>query len=267
MKKLSLMPAPLLAGVVREKTKAAAIAQIKNCYLDGADMIDLHLSCLEDPMDLKAIFAASKLPVLALHYKKTYDWKDMQVSEEARVDAFLRAMEAGAAGIDMQGYTFDEASRLNFRGEDKYSFTKGNPREIVTDERIIEKQCALIEKVHALGGEVLLSCHPGVPLNARQVTDLALFLEKRGSDIIKIVTPAGDDPQESIRAMLSLKKEVRTPVAYHCNGKGGIFSRILNPILGGQIAFCVDGYDAGSTMEQIDLKTARAVIANLEKLR
>ena len=45
-----------------------------------------------------------------------------------------------------------------------------------------------------------------------------------------------------------------------------MLSRIINPLLGGQIAFCVDRYDEGSTMEQIDLKTAAAVVENMKKL-
>jgi hypothetical protein len=46
-RKLSQLTAPALAGVVKEKSAKAATAQINNCVYDGADMIDLHLSCLE----------------------------------------------------------------------------------------------------------------------------------------------------------------------------------------------------------------------------
>ena len=65
MKKLSELKAPAIAGVVREKTVRAAIAQIKNCYLHDAQMIDLHLSCLEDQSEegLRAIIEKSPLPV------------------------------------------------------------------------------------------------------------------------------------------------------------------------------------------------------------
>jgi len=55
-------------------------------------------------------------------------------------------------------------------------------------------------------------------------------------------------------------------VAYHANGKAGILSRTLNPAVGGQIAFCVDRFNAGSTMEQIDLRTARAAVDALKRL-
>lgn len=270
MIRLSQLSAPALAGVVRERSVRGAIAEIKNCSYDGATMIDLHLSCLEntDTESLQRIISSSGLPVLALNYNSTYDGNDAGFSEETRVESFLRAVESGAAGIDMQGYTFHLPSKKEFFGEDKYSFTKGNPKEIVTDEKIISKQCALIETVHTMGAEVLLSCHPGIFMTADQVVDLALFLEKRNPDIIKIVTTAANEDElaESIRAMLLLKKEVKTPVAYHASGKAGMLSRIVNPILGGQIAFCVDRYTETSVMEQLDLRTAATVVENIRKI-
>ena len=268
--KLSQLPAPAIAGVVREKNLRSAIAQIKNCKYNGAEMIDLHMSCLEDSSaeTLRKIVNSTTLPILALNYNNTHTWQDAGLSEEDRVDSFYRALEAGVAGIDIQGYTFHRPSQNGFCGEDKYSFTKGNPKEVVTDEAVIAQQCALIEKAHSMGAEVLLSCHPGIVMKTEQVVELALFLEKRNPDIIKIVTRAEteEDLAESIRTMLMLKKELKTPVSYHANGKAGALSRIVNPLLGAQIAFCVEHYDEGSTMEQMDLRTAAAVIENVRKL-
>ena len=269
MKKLSTIPAPAVAGVVREATAKAAIAEMKNCCIHGADMIDLHMSCLENysPKALKSIISATGLPVLALNYNQKADWSQLGLTEEERVQTFLDAVAAGAAGIDMQGYTFHTPSKSGFCGEDIYSFTKNNPKEIVTDPEIIEKQCALIRQVHDMGAEVLLSCHPGVAMTTQQVVELALFLEQRNPDIIKIVTHAAceEDLHECIRTMMALKKEVKTPVAYHCNGLAGMASRIINPLLGGQIAFCVDGYNASSTMEQLDLQTVRSMVDGYQK--
>ena len=268
--KLSQLTAPALAGVVKEKKLLDAVAEIKNCMYDGADMIDLHISCLEstDVEALRKVISSSKLPILALNYNGTYEGAEAGFDEEARVASLLRAVEAGAAGIDMQGYTFDLGSKKAFCGEDKYSFTKGRPNEVVTDERIISRQCELIEKVHSMGSEVLLSCHPGIVMSSEQVLELALFLEKRNPDIIKIVSKAEteNDLAESIRAMLLLKKEVKTPVAYHASGKAGVASRIINPLLGGQIAFCVDRYTEASAMEQISLRGARTMVDNMRKM-
>ena len=105
MKKLSALPAPALAGVVREKSARATIAEIKNCVYGGADMIDLHLSCLEDTSEegLRAVISSSKLPVLALNYNLKHDWTSANYTEEEREALFLRAVSAGAAGIDIQG--------------------------------------------------------------------------------------------------------------------------------------------------------------------
>ncbi len=265
-KRISQLPPPALAGVVKAKSANAAIAEIQNCLYDGATMIDLHLPCLEkrDTESLQKIMQASKLPVLALYYPSG----DALPDEEERTQALLRAVEAGAAGIDIQGYTYHLPSKSGFCGEDKYAFTKGNPREVVTDADIIAKQCALIEQVHEMGAEVLLSCHPGIPMRAEQVVELALFLEKREPDIIKIVTKAENEGDliESMRAMVMLKKQVRTPVAYHANGRAGMLSRIVNPILGGHIAFCVDRYHAQSVMEQPDLRAASAALENIKKM-
>lgn len=269
-KSLSRLPAPALAGVIREPTAVAAAAEIRNCLYSGADMIDLHVSCLEhDDVDtLRGIIGSSSLPVLALHYNMDSKGQPLDLSEEERVEAMLRAVEAGASGIDLQGYTFHRPSKDKFWGEDRYSFTKDGPKEVVTDAKIIEKQMEIVDRVHAAGAEVLLSCHPGVVLNAEQVVELALFMEQRKPDIIKIVSVAKteEDMAESVRAMVALKKEVRTPVAYHANGAPGKLSRVVNPVLGGQIAFCVDRYKEGSTLEQPDLRTVRTILDNLKKI-
>jgi 3-dehydroquinate dehydratase len=105
-------------------------------------------------------------------------------------------------------------------------------------------------------------------MNCEQVVDLALFLQERNPDIIKIVTRADneDDLIESIKTMMVLKKEVKTPVSYHANGKAGMLTRIINPLLGGQIAFCVDRYTEASVMEQIDLKCANTIVENVKKI-
>lgn len=268
--KLSALNAPALAGVVKSKSIKGAISEITNCVYGGASMIDLHLSCLEsyDKASLEAIIGYSKLPVLALNYNTAYDGSSAGFSEEDRVRLFIQAVEAGAAGIDMQGYTFDIKSKDGFFGEDKYSFTKGNPKEVVTDEIIISKQTEFIDKVHSMGAEVLLSCHPGIVMSCEQIVDLALFLEKRNPDIIKIVSIAEneDDLIESFKTMVALKREVKTPVSYHAAGKAGRLSRVINPILGGHIAFCVEHYNEGSLVEQPSLHALKAIIDNASKI-
>ena len=89
MEKLSKIKPPALAGVIREKSVNTAIAEIRNCLYDGADMIDLHMSCLEDSSvdALKRIVSSSKLPILALNYNQTCDWQGAGLSEEERINS------------------------------------------------------------------------------------------------------------------------------------------------------------------------------------
>lgn len=270
MMRLSQIKAPALAGVVKEPSVRCAIAGIKNCMFDGADMIDLHMSCLEtrDLGSLRKIISTSRLPVLALNYNEKHDRSYAGFTEEERAALFLLAVEAGAAGVDMQGYTFCPEAKEGLVGEDLYSFTKGNPKEVVTDPAIIAKQCEFIDRIHEMGAEVLLSCHPGIPMTCDQVVELAAFMEQRNPDIIKIVIKAFNEDHlaEAIRTMTVLKKEIKTPVAFHAGGDAGMASRIINPLLGSQIAFCVERYDAGSAMEQPPLRTVRAVVDNARKI-
>lgn len=243
--------------------------------LPWATGIELHLSALEPEYrnveSLREIIAASALPVLALNYAKTYEHEVIAFTEEERVALMLTAVEAGAAGIDMQGYTFDADSKHHFRAEhapDGCSFAHLKPKEVVFDPAVIDRQCALIEQLHAVGAEVLLSTHPGVVMNTEQVVELALFLEQRKPDIIKIVTKCSTEEElaEAFRTMIVLKKELRTKVQFHCSGKMGRLSRIVNPLLGGQIIFCCDGYTPSSLMEMPDLQTVCTIVDGIKKM-
>ena len=270
MKKLSTINPPALAGVVREHTSNEIIAEIKNCTYHGADMIDLHMSCMQDSSvdALRTIINASALPILALNYNMDENWQPLGLSEEQRVESFKRAIEAGAAGVDMQGYTFSAESKSAYIGDKSFSFASVNPCEVVTDPDVISKQCEFIEWVHEKGAEVLLSCHPARVMNCEQVVDLALFLEKRNPDIIKLVTLAEteDDLIESFKTMRVLKKEVKTAVSFHVGGAKGDLSRIINPMLGSHMIFCVDSFKATSTMGQLHLETARDIIDKTKKI-
>lgn len=266
---------PILAGVIREKTPRAAVAAIKNCELDGADVIDLHLSCLDDEYknvdSIKFICDYTALPLMALNYNQRYDCSIYQATEEERIELLLKAAEAGATIIDFQGYTYDLESKTSFREENKkydYSFVSANPKEVVMDPKVIERQMRLFEKVKAMGSEVLLSCHPMVPMTTEQVLDLAKFLEERNPDMIKIVAFAEneDDMIEALKTSIVLKREMKTPTHFHCAGKAGKLTRLLNPILGNGIHFACDGYTESSNFEQLDLKTVKEATKLLEKI-
>ncbi len=273
-KSFAKVQAPMFAGVVKEETPDKAICAILNSAGHGATGIDLHLSCLSDEYknieSIKRIVEASPLPILALNYNQSLEKGFYADSEENRTALLFMGIEAGAAALDMQGYTFDLPSKTAFNEkfyDPSYSFLKKRPKEVVLDSEIIARQTALIERVHSLGGEVLLSNHLGVALTAEELCEFASFIEKRNPDIIKIVTPAETEEEaaEGIRAMIMLKKEIKTPISYHCSGKAGRITRLVNPAMGGFMCFCNDRFTPASDKSQPLLEVAKAVIDNIKK--
>ena len=266
-------PSPLLIGVVRRRTADEAIRDIAHCEALGATAIDLHLSCLDTASqsveELARIIRAAKTPTLALNYNQHYNWEAFDCSEDVRTELLLRSVRAGISAVDLQGYTFDLPSKKAFCGDpNAFSFSKASPLEVVTDPSVIERQCALIEQIHTMGAEVLISTHTGVPMTCEQIIDLAHFLERRHPDVIKIVAGCTSEEElaEALRTMPILKKEIKTRVHYHVSGKIGRITRVVNPLLGGHMIFCSGEQHEGANPEQLDLKTAATAVKAMKEL-
>lgn len=262
-KRFSNSNVPLLAGVVKERTPKDALEKIRYFEQQGATAIDLHLSCLDDEYktveSIKQIVDGTPLPMLGLNYSRRYDWTEIEESEEERAELLLKSVEAGISAVDLLGYSFDLASRGKFVGEDKYSFTKNNPLEIVTDKAVIEKQKEFIQRVHGMGKEVLLSTHPDIPMNGDQLVDLVEFLAERDPDVIKIVTRCNTEEElvEAFDTMRRLKKlNLRQKISFHCCGEMGRTTRLINPVLGSYMCFCTKADDGNRIKEQLDIVTA-----------
>ncbi len=249
---------PLFLSVICERTPKAAIAVIKNSLVAGADGFDLHIPTLDPKYRnadcIREIVASTDRPILALHYNRDYDGKPLGESDEKRMEQLLAAVEAGASAVDMQGYTFDPDMATALDGA-KQAFAKKSPREVTVRPETVEKQCAFIEKVHSLGAEVVLSTHTGIMMTAEETVELALMLEKRGADVVKIIGTAGseDDIPECLRTVLALKKALKVKFAFHLGGAAGIPTRIMAPALGSYMLFCFEHYTQSSNFEQCHL--------------
>ena len=264
-KRFSDSAKPLIVGVVKERTPTDALAKIRDYRENGATAIDLHLSCLEKEYKtvtaMKTIADGTDLPILALNYSRRYDWTEIAENEEDRLKLLMLGLEAGMSAIDLLGYSFDARAKQKFVGEDVYSFTKNNPLEIITDKKIIAKQKELIDRVHDMGKEVLISTHPDIPMNCDQVIDLVCFLAERNPDVIKLVTRCvtDDDLTEAFYTMRRLAKlDLRQKISFHCCGESGRTTRLINPLLGSYMCFCTKSDDGNSNKEQLDIRTAVA---------
>jgi 3-dehydroquinate dehydratase len=268
-------PSPVAASVVREKNIREAQAAIKNSQYAGAGAIDLHLSCLDTEFknveSIKKIMDCTSLPILVLNYNHNIDYTDYTATEEERISLLESGAKAGASAVDMQAYSFNLDVKNSFQQEyatDDMLFAKKNPNEVALDPETVKKQADFIEKMHAMGTEVLLSCHTGVYLNCEECVSLCKYLEKtRKPDIIKLVIPIETDEQliENFKTMITLKKEITScKIHFHCSGKKGKITRIVNPMLGAHLAFCIERYSLSASVEQLDLRSFVQAINTLD---
>ncbi|MBR0326264.1 MAG: type I 3-dehydroquinate dehydratase [Clostridia bacterium] len=251
---------PIILGVLKEATVDETLKQIRDCEAAGATAFNLHLSLLEgesrEPSSLKRIFEGSDSPIMAVHYNNNPKGVTRKATSDERMAEVIRAVKCGAAGIDMQGYTFcaDSRATLEKYGDpERYPFITASPKEVVLDPEIIERQKEAIREVHSLGGEVLMSCHTGVFLNTKQIVSLAKLMEERSPDFIKIVTPVDnkDDVIIALNSIRALKRELHTRFSYHCSGRVGRITRYIGPYFGSSQVFAMNHYNEYADKEQL----------------
>jgi len=271
-KSFAHLPAPVLATVIKEKTPQAAIDAVKRAEKNGATAFDLHLSCLDEEFQtvehIRSIVNATDRPMLGLNYNLKIETGIYECPEEERISLLKKAAQAGIAGVDIQSYTYNLNVKQGYIGDPGFSFASANPKEVVTDEVTIQKQKELIAYFHAQGTEVLLSNHPLVPMTAEQILDLARFVAQRKPDIIKMVTWANNeaDVAECVKAMTLLQSAVpECRVHLHASGPYGRITRLVNPLLGSYLIFCVDQYGQGHDPNQMPLKTTSEIIGMAKK--
>ncbi len=249
---------PMIVGVIKEATPEAVIEKIREGEFAGARGFDLHIPCLAKEFQtvphLRRIIESTDRPILSLHY-------DTSCSDEERMEALLHAVEAGTAAVDIQGYTFDRAAKDAFVDdalvpEDMQFLLTKRPREVSLKPEVIEKQKAFIDRVHAMGAEVLGSVHIWTVLTREELEKIALFTRAKGVDIVKLVATCTDKYQvpEAIDTTIYLNDRLDFPFSYHMNGKEGIPTRKLCPLFGSHVVFCNVNYGPGADPEQLHVR-------------
>jgi 3-dehydroquinate dehydratase type I len=138
--------------------------------------------------------------------------------------------------------------------------------ELTMDAAAIEKQKRLIDRIHEAGGEVLMSSHVLKYTPAEEVLRIALEQQKRGADVVKIVTAANsvEEEMENLRITTLLKKELDVPFLFLSGGTHCRMHRTIGPMLGCVMALCVQRYDARSSKDQPLLHAERMILDNFD---
>jgi len=236
---------PMLTVMLQCETPDVAVKRIRNANCLGADAYGLQVESLkleyQNSNTYKRIFAEMQgRPSYVTNYRTA---NNSGKSDDELAQGLVTLAESGATLIDVMGDIFCE-----------------HPQELTDDEEAIKKQIELIEKLHALGAEVLMSSHIRKFTSAERVLEIAFEQKRRGADIVKIVTGADNMEQqiENLRITNLLKEKLGIPFLFLSAGVSKLHRR-LGMNLGCCMALCVYEHDELSTSQQPLLSTMKTV--------
>lgn len=217
---------PLKTAMIQVKTADEAIAAIESGLKQGADAFGWQLECLNadqiNQKTLENVFSAGcGMPFYVTNYK----WASGgDKPEEQYFDELLLALKCGATLIDMPGDSFSPA-----------------PDQLTYNEQAIRKQIEFSQKVHDLGGELLISSHVPDFRSEDYVLGMAFEQKRRGADIAKIVTFSHDDEQltDNLKTTVRLRETLGIPFLFLSGGEKCRLHRLAGPLLGACMWLCV----------------------------
>ena len=237
---------PVISGIMAGQTPAEMIAEARECEADGAQGITSELRDLREEFcnydSLKSVIDSVCLPFMFCYYRNSMR---KTAGDEERQELLLTAADAGAAMIDVMGDLYDPS-----------------PMEITWKQDAIDRQKALIDRIHSKGCEVVISSHMQCPRTAEQVTEHLLALQHRGPDVVKIVTTVNTSEElaEAFRTTMMLHKELKVPFIHLCNGSFSRPHRFMGPVLGSSIIFAVHHYDPRYSLVQPRIRDLKNVL-------
>ncbi len=265
-------------SMILENNPNDAIIKIRKSEAHGAKGIMIYITALNQEYwnlaDLERIMYCTNLPVMAIAYNGTFAGNTVNQSWENFASLLKLSVQAGACAVDMPGYLFNPDGG-NIPTQNKslkptyvsegvdVSFVDANAKELSLDKTVIAQQKAFIDEIHDMGAEVLYSAHVGVEMTAEQTVAAGKFIESVGADVAKLVLSGSSKETviEHLKSCMILENELGIKFSVH--GQSTL-SRLMCPMFGSYIAFCVDEYTNSETNIQIDLQTMIAILESPE---
>lgn len=218
---------PLVTAMIKHKSTAdECIEEIKRAHFVGAEAIGIQMEELSREYHtseyIKRIFsAAADKPLYVTNYKLNFN---LDLSYEELTEELIFYAENGATLCDITGDTFDK-----------------HPDELSESETAIEKQMKVIEKLHNIGSEVLMSSHINRFISEERVLEVAREHKRRGADISKIVTAGNTMAEqiENLRITNCLKEKAGIPCLFLSGGTECRIHRRLGILIGSCMSLCV----------------------------
>jgi len=238
---------PPLVAMVQVETVENALDVITDAHYDGADAFGIQLEDLlpeyRNLEDLKKIFAACMgKPAYITSYRSRHS---KGYSDEECMELLLLGAEAGGDLCDIMGDTFDP-----------------QPYEMTFDEGAVAKQKTYIDRIHAMGKQVLISTHTHAHISEDEILRYAHAQKERGADVVKIVNMASgrDGLEESMNVIFRLRRELGdTPYLYLTGGSHASVIRQTGPLFGVCMYLCAPKHERGFTRQQPLLRSMKQV--------
>lgn len=227
---------PLLTVCLQCETPEVAIGRIRNSVHLGADAFALQVESLlpqyQNPETYRRIFDEMRgRPAYVTFYRGK---SNKGLTDEELTEGLITLAQSGATLCDVMGDLYCK-----------------HPEELTDDPEAIQKQMVLIDRLHSMGAQVLMSSHLYKFAPAERVLEIAKEQKRRGADIIKIVTAADTMEQqiENLRITDLLKRELGAPFLF-LSGHECSLHRRLGITLGCCMVLCVYEHDHLSTRSQ-----------------
>ena len=228
---------PLLCCMIQSRTPDNAVSTIRRAIVGGCTAFGFQQCQLEkqyrDETTIRSIFEAMEgRPVYVTNYRGGLN---AGMTDDEISDGLVTLAEYGATLCDVMGDMFCR-----------------HPQEMTEDPAAVDKQLRLIDRIHEAGGEVLMSSHVLKYTPAEEVLRIALEQQKRGADIVKIVTAANSEAEqiENLRITTLLKKTLDVPFLFLSGGSHYALHRMIGPMLGCVMYLCVQEHDELATKSQ-----------------
>ena len=221
---------PFITEMVQVPTAKQAELKIRNAIADGATAIGFQMQVLEKQFRTEEILTsifdvAEDKPIYFTNYRSGLN---TGMCDDELMNGLFLGLKCGATLVDVMGDTFCPALE-----------------ELTTNEEAIKKQMQFIDEIHKKGGEVLMSSHVYEFRPAERVLEMAVEQQRRGADIVKIVTGANTQEEElkNLDICRLLKQELKVPFLFLSGGKYSYLHRTIGPALGVNMWLCFREYD------------------------
>lgn len=242
---------PFVMGIVLKDNPQDMRFAVKNSIYQGADALGIQLCRLSKEYHNKETYmdifsACGGRPIYVTNYSK---YQNDGLSDEECMKDLKLAMECGGTLADIMGDAFDKSDM-----------------ELTRNQKAIDKQMKLIDELHEMGKEVLLSSHVLRYIPAETVIEIALEQQRRGADIAKIVTAADSEEEqmENLRITTLLKKELDIPFVFLSGGTHTKIHRMVGPQLGCFAYLAVYEHSDKDVPTQPTVAAAKAVRDNFD---